>query len=133
MKTRQSTSSVTYALAILAAGTWALHAATPVHAATADSTPVIAVISAGVAFRYDLPEASGLRDFVLTNELRKFRFAEDYRCWIGNQSECAKNASPEKTISAIQTSRRICRNPQSELICEKMIIQFVIQQGETTI
>jgi alpha-glucosidase len=52
----------------------------------------------GVAFRYDLPERSG---FVLTNELTEFRFASDYRCWAGGESECAENEYPETKLSAI--------------------------------
>lgn len=55
----------------------------------------------GVAFRYDLPEESRLGDFVLTNELTEFRFAGDYRCWVGDQSDCAENAYPERKLSDI--------------------------------
>jgi alpha-glucosidase len=40
----------------------------------------------GVAFRYDLPQVSGLGNFVLTRELTEFRFAGDYRCWFGEES-----------------------------------------------
>jgi len=59
----------------------------------------------GIAFRYDLPEESGLGDFVLTNELTEFHFADDYRCWAGEQSESAENAYPVKTLSAVQPGR----------------------------
>lgn len=59
----------------------------------------------GVAFRYDLPKESGLGDFVLTDELTEFRFAEDYRCWAGNESACAENQYPEKKLSAIRSGR----------------------------
>lgn len=59
----------------------------------------------GVAIRYDLPKESGLGDFVLTNELTEFRFAEDYRCWAGNESACAENQYPEKKLSAIPSDR----------------------------
>jgi len=59
----------------------------------------------GVAFRYDLPKESGLGDFVLTEELTEFRFAEDYRCWAGNESACAENQYPEKKLSAIRSGR----------------------------
>ncbi len=55
----------------------------------------------GVAFRYDLPEHSGLGQFVLTNEITEFRFAEDYRCWGGQQSESAEIHYPETKLSAI--------------------------------
>ncbi len=55
----------------------------------------------GVAFRYDLPEASGLGHFVLTRELTEFHFAEDYRCWAGEESVCAENHYPELTLSTL--------------------------------
>jgi alpha-glucosidase len=56
----------------------------------------------GVAFRYDLPERSG---FVLTDELTEFRFADDYRCWAGGESECAENQYPETKLSAIPSGQ----------------------------
>ena len=59
---------------------------------------VVRAYDDGVAFRYDLPEKSG---FVLTNELTEFRFAGDYRCWAGGESECAENEYPETKLSAI--------------------------------
>ena len=55
----------------------------------------------GVAFRYDLPRESGLGDFVLTGELTEFRFAEDYPCWAGDQSQDAEVAYLEKKLSDI--------------------------------
>ena len=55
----------------------------------------------GVAFRYDLPEASGLGQFVLTKECTEFRFAGDYRCWRGDESVCAENQYPEARLSTI--------------------------------
>lgn len=60
----------------------------------------------GVAFRYDLPENSGLGKFVLTNELTKFRFAGDYRCWFGEESSCAENQYPEARLSTIPPGKR---------------------------
>lgn len=59
----------------------------------------------GVAFRYDLPASSGLGNFVLSNELTEFHFADDYRCWAGNESACAENHYPEKKLSAISTGK----------------------------
>ncbi|HEU6447393.1 MAG TPA: glycoside hydrolase family 97 protein [Verrucomicrobiae bacterium] len=59
----------------------------------------------GVAFRYDLPTNSGLGQFVLTNELTEFRFADDYRCWAGGESACAENQYPETRLSAIPTGQ----------------------------
>lgn len=55
----------------------------------------------GVAFRYDLPEASKLGHFVLTKELTEFHFAGDYRCWFGEESVCAENHYPEARLSTI--------------------------------
>jgi len=55
----------------------------------------------GVAFRYDLPEASQLGHFVLTNELTEFNFAGDWRCWYGEESACAENHYPEATLATI--------------------------------
>lgn len=59
----------------------------------------------GVALRYDLPENSGLGQFILTNELTEFRFANDYRCWAGEESACAENEYPEKKLSAIPSGK----------------------------
>lgn len=59
----------------------------------------------GVAFRYGLTEASGLGDFVLTNELTEFRFLQDYRCWYGEPSDCAENHYPEGKLSTIPASK----------------------------
>jgi len=55
----------------------------------------------GVAFRYDLPEASKLGHFTLTKELTEFRFTEDSRCWFGEESVCAENHYPEARLSTI--------------------------------
>jgi alpha-glucosidase len=59
----------------------------------------------GIAFRYDLPDSSGLGNFVLTNELTEFYFADDYRCWAGDESDCAENQYPEKKLSDIRSGR----------------------------
>jgi len=59
----------------------------------------------GIAFRYDLPASSRLGSFVLTNELTEFRFAGDYRCWAGGESECAENQYPETKLSAIPAGK----------------------------
>ena len=55
----------------------------------------------GVAFRYDLPEASGLGEFTLKSELTEFRFPSDHRAWPGDESDCAENTYRERTLSAI--------------------------------
>jgi alpha-glucosidase len=59
---------------------------------------IVRAYNDGIAFRYDLPDRSG---FVLTDELTEFRFAGDYRCWAGGESECAENQYPETKLSAI--------------------------------
>jgi len=55
----------------------------------------------GVAFRYDLPEASGLGEFTLKSELTEFRFPADHRAWPGDESECAENTYRERKLSEI--------------------------------
>ena len=67
---------------------------------------VVRAYDDGVAFRYDLPEASKLEHFVLTNELTQFRFGGDYRCWFGEESSCAENHYPEATLSAIPLGKQ---------------------------
>jgi len=60
----------------------------------------------GVAFRYDLPEASGLGEFTLQRELTEFRFPADHRAWPGDESECAENTYRERKLSAIPQQGR---------------------------
>ena len=60
----------------------------------------------GVAFRYDLPEASGLGEFTLNRELTEFRFPADHRAWPGDESECAENTYRESKLSAIPRQGR---------------------------
>ncbi len=55
----------------------------------------------GVAFRYDLPAASGLGHFILTHELTEFRFADNYPCWAGEESSCAENQYPAATLTTL--------------------------------
>jgi alpha-glucosidase len=62
---------------------------------------IVRVYDDGVAFRYDLPEASGLGQFVLTNELTEFRFAEDFPCWAGGEAPSAEVQYPETTLSRV--------------------------------
>ena len=59
----------------------------------------------GVAFRYDLPEKSGLGQFVLTGELTEFRFANDYRCWGGRDGASTEVQYPETKLSALANGR----------------------------
>lgn len=66
---------------------------------------IVRAYNEGVAFRYHLPEASGLGDFVLTNELTVFRFPEDYRCWYGEPSDYAENHYPEGKLSTVPASK----------------------------
>lgn len=62
---------------------------------------VVRVYDDGVAFRYHIPEASGLGSFVLAEELTEFEFAEDARCWAGEPSVCAENQYREHRLSTI--------------------------------
>ncbi len=55
----------------------------------------------GVAFRYELPQSSGLGRFVLSDELTEVRFPADHRCWAGGESNSAETQYPETTLSAI--------------------------------
>jgi alpha-glucosidase len=66
---------------------------------------IVRAYDGGVAFRYDLPARSGLGNFVLTNELTEFCFADDFRCWAGAESECAENHYPETKLSAISAGK----------------------------
>jgi alpha-glucosidase len=67
---------------------------------------IVRAFDNGVAFRYDLPEASALGKFVLTNELTEFRFADDYRCWAGAEGGSAEVRYPETKLSAITAANR---------------------------
>ncbi len=67
---------------------------------------IVRAYADGVAFRYDLPEASKLGHFVLTKELTEFRFVEDSRCWFGEESPCAENHYPEGKLSTIPPGKR---------------------------
>ena len=62
---------------------------------------IVRAYNDGVAFRYDLPVASGLGQFVLTRELTEFCFADDYRSWLGNESVCAECQYPATKLSKI--------------------------------
>jgi alpha-glucosidase len=66
---------------------------------------IVRAYNDGVAFRYDLPESSGLGQFVLTGELTEFHFGNDYRCWAGRESPCAENQYPETKLSALSSGR----------------------------
>ena len=66
---------------------------------------IFRVYDNGVAVRYDLPDASRLGHFVLTNDLTEFHFADDYRCWAGGESACAENQYPETKLSAIPSGQ----------------------------
>ncbi len=54
----------------------------------------------GVAFRYDLPEASGLGEFTLQRELTEFRFPADYRAWVAD-SDGSETTYRERKLAAI--------------------------------
>jgi len=66
---------------------------------------IVRAYNDGVAFRYDLPEKSGLGPFVLTGELTEFRFADDYRCWGGRDGASTEVQYPETRVSALANGR----------------------------
>ena len=57
----------------------------------------------GVALRYDLPVASKLGTFTLTDERTEFVFAADHRSWSGDPSNCAECSYPERPLSKTPT------------------------------
>jgi alpha-glucosidase len=64
----------------------------------------------GVAFRYELPEQPGLRDFEIMDERTEFTFAQNARAWWIpsnkprlDRSEFLYAASPLSTLDSIQT------------------------------
>ena len=67
---------------------------------------IVRAYDEGIAFRYDLPAASKLGNFVLTNELTEFHFADNYRCWAGLEGGSAEVRYPETTLSAIAATNR---------------------------
>jgi len=66
---------------------------------------IVRAYNDGIAFRYDLPEKSGLGQFVLTGESTEFHFADDYRCWGGRDSASTEVQYPETRLSALFTGR----------------------------
>jgi alpha-glucosidase len=62
---------------------------------------VVRAYDDGVALRYDLPEASKLGTFILTDERTEFAFAADHRSWSGDPGGCAENQYPERPLSKI--------------------------------
>ncbi len=71
------------------------------HSPARAFTLVARAYDEGVAFRYDLPEASGLGEFTLKRELTEFRFPADHRAWPGDESGCAENTYLERKLSEI--------------------------------
>ncbi|HEV2859985.1 MAG TPA: glycoside hydrolase family 97 protein [Pyrinomonadaceae bacterium] len=57
----------------------------------------------GVAFRYEIPAQSGLRDFELVDERSEFRFAADYKCWAMQLRTFHSNY--EKEFDALSVGR----------------------------
>lgn len=60
----------------------------------------------GVAFRYVLPKASKLGNFVLTDELTEFRFAAGTPCMLGSHSECAESLYPLSAIDELKPGNK---------------------------
>jgi alpha-glucosidase len=53
----------------------------------------------GVAFRYEIPTASGLGSFTITNELSQFAFGGNWNCRIGTPSNCDESTFPAQSLS----------------------------------
>jgi len=66
---------------------------------------IVRAYNDGIAFRYDLPEKSGLWKFVLTGELTEFRFADDYRCWGGRDGASTEVQYPQTRLSSLANGR----------------------------
>ena len=55
----------------------------------------------GVALRYELPVASGMGTFTITDELTQFRFGGDYSCRLGTPSSSAESLYSARTLSSL--------------------------------
>ncbi|MBC8097465.1 MAG: glycoside hydrolase family 97 N-terminal domain-containing protein [Akkermansiaceae bacterium] len=56
---------------------------------------VVRAFDDGVGFRYVLPEATGARkDFLLAEEQTQFVFAENFRCYVGENENTGKPENP---------------------------------------
>ncbi|AXT50202.1 glycoside hydrolase family 97 protein [Aquimarina sp. BL5] len=65
----------------------------------------------GVAFRYVFPEQENLKDFVITDELTEFNFADDYKAWwnfadYDNYEKVYYNSPISKIGDSLQFFRR---------------------------
>jgi alpha-glucosidase len=59
---------------------------------------VVRVFDDGVAFRLELP---GPGEIAVTRELTRFAFAGDWRCWLGEPSNCAESRYLESTLGRL--------------------------------
>jgi alpha-glucosidase len=71
---------------------------------------VFRVFNDGVGFRYEFPEASGLGEFAITQELTEFALADDARAWWIpsnrprlDRSEMLYSSSPVSVVDSVQT------------------------------
>lgn len=55
----------------------------------------------GVAFRYGIPKAPGLDEFIITKELTEFCFSADHSCWVGGESLSSEVNYTERPLSQI--------------------------------
>lgn len=89
------------------------------HGTPERNTPLALVLRAyddGVAFRYELPEKADGTEHRLEGELTEFRFASDFRCWAGDESSCAENGYPERTLSTIPALSSDKRRPYHSVL-----------------
>jgi len=71
---------------------------------------VVRAFNDGIGFRYEFPAQPGLGDFVITEELTQFNFADDAKAWWIpsnrprlDRSEMLYSSSPISVIDSIQT------------------------------
>ncbi len=75
----------------------------------------------GVAFRYEFPQQENLQEFIISNELTLFNFAQDYKAWWGyadyDNYEKTYYNSPVSEIGDIEKYARRPDKEERELMC----------------
>ena len=66
----------------------------------------VRVYDNGVAFRYVIPEASGMKEFCIVDERTTFRFAGEGRCLLGTPSACAESFYAERRLEELDPSEQ---------------------------
>jgi alpha-glucosidase len=58
----------------------------------------------GVAFRYEIPTASGLGSFTVTNELSQFAYGGNWSCRLGTPNAADESTYPAQTLSSLPSA-----------------------------